>query len=178
MRFVGIAALLLGCAMPAQAAVMYEIKGTADVWTDDFQGNFAHVGLFEFTGLGALDSPFSQDALWGPGGLSIQAVGGHYNMLSFDLKWADAPLAGFLDGKLHAVTGWADGGYGGPEGGISYSLTIKTARIYETPEFYGGPPEFVLGAPIPEPASWAMMIGGLGVVGVAMRRRKAVVSFA
>ena len=33
-------------------------------------------------------------------------------------------------------------------------------------------------AAVPEPASWAMMIGGLAVAGAAMRRRKAVVRFA
>ena len=31
---------------------------------------------------------------------------------------------------------------------------------------------------VPEPASWAMMIGGLGLVGVTMRRRRANVQFA
>ena len=33
-------------------------------------------------------------------------------------------------------------------------------------------------AAIPEPASWALMIGGLGIVGASMRRRKTAVSFA
>lgn len=33
-------------------------------------------------------------------------------------------------------------------------------------------------APVPEPATWAMMIGGLGLAGAMMRRRKASVSFA
>jgi hypothetical protein len=38
---------------------------------------------------------------------------------------------------------------------------------------------FDTGAPaVPEPATWAMMLGGLGLAGVAMRRRKTVVSFA
>ena len=31
---------------------------------------------------------------------------------------------------------------------------------------------------IPEPTSWAMMIGGLGLAGMQMRRRKTAVSFA
>ena len=35
-----------------------------------------------------------------------------------------------------------------------------------------------LSGPVPEPASWAMLIAGMGVVGAAMRRRRAAVSFA
>lgn len=31
---------------------------------------------------------------------------------------------------------------------------------------------------VPEPASWAMMIGGLGLVGASMRRRRAAIRFA
>jgi hypothetical protein len=33
-------------------------------------------------------------------------------------------------------------------------------------------------AAVPEPATWAMMIGGLGLVGAAMRRKRAIPSFA
>lgn len=33
-------------------------------------------------------------------------------------------------------------------------------------------------APVPEPATWAMLIAGMGIVGASMRRRKAAVSFA
>jgi len=36
----------------------------------------------------------------------------------------------------------------------------------------------VIGGGVPEPASWAMMLGGFGLVGGAMRRRRATVSFA
>jgi len=37
---------------------------------------------------------------------------------------------------------------------------------------------FTAAPPVPEPATWAMMIGGLGLVGMSMRRRKTAVSFA
>ena len=37
---------------------------------------------------------------------------------------------------------------------------------------------FGTGNAVPEPATWAMMIGGFALAGAAMRRRKAVVSFA
>jgi hypothetical protein len=32
--------------------------------------------------------------------------------------------------------------------------------------------------PVPEPASWAMMIGGFAIVGAAMRRRRTSIAFA
>lgn len=35
-----------------------------------------------------------------------------------------------------------------------------------------------ISAPIPEPATWAMAIAGMGIVGMAMRRRKTKVGFA
>ena len=35
-----------------------------------------------------------------------------------------------------------------------------------------------IGGPVPEPATWAMFIGGFGLVGAAMRRKTANVSFA
>lgn len=46
-----------------------------------------------------------------------------------------------------------------------YADYVKLKSLTETPA-------------VPEPASWAMMIGGLAVVGSAMRRRKMAVSFA
>jgi len=36
----------------------------------------------------------------------------------------------------------------------------------------------ITGGAVPEPASWALMLGGFGLVGGAMRRRRAAVSFA
>ena len=52
-------------------------------------------------------------------------------------------------------------------GYLDYSkLTINTRVVDPGPD------------PIPEPATWAMMISGFGLVGAAMRRRRVSVSFA
>ena len=54
-------------------------------------------------------------------------------------------------------------------GGQNYSDTPYTLVFSETPD---APP------PVPEPASWAMFIGGFGLIGASMRRKKVKVSFA
>jgi hypothetical protein len=50
------------------------------------------------------------------------------------------------------------------------------------PQNPGGSSDVVLFStgtpPVPEAATWAMMVAGLGIVGAAMRRRKTAVSFA
>jgi hypothetical protein len=49
--------------------------------------------------------------------------------------------------------------------------------IYSTGHHVAPPTDPVNGA-VPEPASWAMMIGGFGMVGAAMRRRRTAIRFA
>lgn len=72
--------------------------------------------------------------------------------------------------------------------GIDYTLYLTgfagSGALLSTPEndtksaklrgYIGAAPS----AAVPEPATWAMMIGGLGLVGMTMRRRKTSVSFA
>jgi hypothetical protein len=65
--------------------------------------------------------------------------------------------------------------------GVAFSGTARSID-------FGGTANFVafdnitfgseIAGGVPEPASWAMMIGGLGLVGGAMRRRRTAVSFA
>lgn len=64
--------------------------------------------------------------------------------------------------------------------GTPYFLNYINTGELEPDGFWGpnvflGEPTFT--EPVPEPASWALMIGGLGLAGVMMRRRKAAVSF-
>lgn len=57
-------------------------------------------------------------------------------------------------------------------------LTMPTATEDFPHGWFGGNVQFGT-APVPEPASWALMLGGFGLVGGAMRsRRKAAVTFA
>jgi len=85
-------------------------------------------------------------------------------------------------------------------GGFTYNATFDTifygAQLYSgteaAPTFLAGTYDLVqyrtgtagtlvitLGSsPVPEPITWAMMVGGFGVVGGAMRRRNMVVTYA
>lgn len=50
---------------------------------------------------------------------------------------------------------------------------------YQLTDFYSGAPiSLVISNAVPEPATWAMMIGGFGVVGGAFRMRRTKVSYA
>ena len=87
-----------------------------------------------------------------------------------------------MDGEWHTGHG---GGYG-----ASYPLgdfwteyfTFTKARVFTDFEYVHPTtgPGFFYGSHygVPEPATWAMMLGGFGIVGAAMRRRKVLVAFA
>ena len=71
--------------------------------------------------------------------------------------------------------------WGGNRGTTFYKLHFDTPTagvVLNRGNFSGGV-LFATGiTAVPEPASWAMLIAGMGAVGVAMRRRKVNVSFA
>ncbi len=68
-------------------------------------------------------------------------------------------------------TGISSSNIAGIEAGLAY-INIHDAT------FPGGEIRGQLLAPVPEPATWIMLIGGFALVGSALRRRKMVVSFA
>jgi choice-of-anchor C domain-containing protein len=94
-----------------------------------------------------------------------------------------------------SATGGATVGYVFPMAGVSrpnnmlwtemtYVFTASSASTTLSfasttgGQFFGPALDNVSVVAVPEPATWAMMIGGLGLVGVSMRRRKTAVSFA
>ena len=82
---------------------------------------------------------------------------------------------GRLESDIFSIAGLPTDNFGYPQGyagidglsGISYAI-ITTQFGHNS--VYVGPVNAELSAP--EPASWALMVGGFGLVGGAMRSRK------
>ena len=133
----------------------------------------------------------------------LQAVGfnwdGNFNALvaagdKFDANGATTlnfaqPLSGMTVMGIH----FGGGGPGGVGNGTAfYRFDAGTALhaidllyhgssgvvIYSTGHVPPPPPPPVEQGAVPEPASWAMMIAGFGLVGAAMRRQRTAVRFA
>jgi hypothetical protein len=142
--------------------------GNADVtnsWLSDFDNAspFIQNGqLFTGNDTGCIVSAFAFGSLKGCtpylGDIEVGVAGG------------DSGGPQFLNGKLASVTSYGLT-FGGDFGDIDENLNSSFG------EFSGYVPVYahrswLLGA-IPEPATWAMMIAGFGLVGGAMRRRRA-----
>jgi hypothetical protein len=98
--------------------------------------------------------------------------------------WDDVDGGGNLLGKIDLVRQFSDNCVGDPSGqycnwtaaGLAFTGVAKSIN-------FGGTANFIVydnitfgadvpgGGVIPEPATWAMMIAGFGLVGAAMRRR-------
>jgi len=81
---------------------------------------------------------------------------------------------GFSGGGAGGYSLTAKGGSGSGGGGGSFLAATATNRSDTTNigNGFASIELFAATTPIPEPASWALMISGFGVVGAAMRRRK------
>lgn len=89
------------------------------------------------------------------------------------LDWDGLTVGGFANSGWESFlfTADADGLYtleigvqNGGDGNVSSSTLLDSVRVRATP-------------PIPEPASWAMMVLGFGAAGTALRTRRRTVSF-
>ena len=89
------------------------------------------------------------------------------------------PLSGITIMGIHFGNG------GGAGNGTAFYRFDAGAALSALDLAYGGSSGVVIYStgeaqqgPVPEPASWAMMIGGFGLVGAAMRRQRTAVRFA
>lgn len=87
-------------------------------------------------------------------------------MHNFTLALSDGST---VSGSYHGDSG---AGFLGFIGSGVTSATITGTDFFAVGDFYVAKPVSV--DAVPEPASWALMIGGFGLVGGALRRRKAV----
>lgn len=112
--------------------------------------------------------------------------GGTFNELEFRLFGGNATTASFTlidDGGQtftflnQAITGDGRFGFRGINGQsiASVSFTVNNGGIVDVRQVRLDP---VFAAVVPEPASWAMMLGGFGLLGAAARRRKLAVTYA
>lgn len=68
--------------------------------------------------------------------------------------------------------------YSGSEATPTFINGVYSLELYGNPNVTGTLTITGVGGAVPEAATWAMMIGGLGLVGASMRRRVSKVSFA
>jgi len=87
------------------------------------------------------------------GGLTIQLGSAFLNFFGSQLFTGSTTAPTFLTGSFALLE----------DGDLDLPATLTIGEV---------------ASPVPEPASWAMMMAGFGIVGYAMRRRRAVVRFA
>ena len=178
LQFGTAATLLAFVATPATAAVL-AFNGTATAtaapFTDASCAPLAFRGLGAGSGTSNLGSfDYSQNVCTAGGGPVIG---------TFKLDFGSSSLTGLLDGvSVLRAPGFADQFF-------TYVLTGGTGRFagatgsftnIGTVDNRGGPPSRLalnftgsIDAPaVPEPASWAMMIAGFGLVGALARQRR------
>ena len=165
MRSVAIALALLAAPLPASAAVLVVDTGWQDdvlraagrptdnsAWTFTI-ANGAHFSLTDCCNTGdiyTLSGDFSGFTTVGAGASDIRGTG------SYGSSWLNPALGKFT--KYFGAGTYTFSITGNGAGGIPAGLGLR------------------LDSAIPEPASWAMLIAGFGLVGMAQRRRTAVVS--
>ncbi|HWJ70941.1 MAG TPA: PEPxxWA-CTERM sorting domain-containing protein [Sphingobium sp.] len=179
MRKLLIAALLGGCVtVPAHAEpneIVYELSGMLRIFTSSMTTGEVTGVRYETGVMTGMCTLWCQSHRV-DGGFSLSSD--PYLSVSFHY---DDPLLAAHDGVWRVGQGhgsfWL---YAGGDVGELYEYTFASARTYivswDDPEPSRVPSWVMTG--VPEPMTWAMMMGGFALVGALMRRREITVSFA
>ena len=97
--------------------------------------------------------------------------GGAFNLLSFDYLESGTGIS--VTSGANSL--WLDAYTSGTATANFFGVTSVS---FVSNDYSGNQLDNIRVAGVPEPASWAMMLGGFGLVGGAMRSRRKVVSFA
>jgi hypothetical protein len=174
--FAALAALTLAYAPSAQATT-FVLPSANFALTNGTVASPSFTAFYfnSFGSTGAFDDTFEftvpQDGLASVS-VSTSFSGGSSNKLTF--------TDFIINGTAYALIA-SPGGQSRTIGDIPItSGVLNTIRVIGTitgSGIYTGTVTFT-SSPVPEPASWAMMIGGFGLIGAAMRRRTTTVRFA
>jgi hypothetical protein len=202
-----VVAALTAFAAPAQALTVFsdsfdtENGGHTALNYSGF-ANFTTVGSVDIVKSGAYGITCSGscvDLVGSPGAGALVSDFFNYSAgdkitLSFDLGGSQRLAATSLSKFVFEMTSTTDGFFADafsllsndPFATYSYSFTASAAGLLQFA--FSSPGKGTVGplldnvvlditSAIPEPTTWAMMIGGLALVGVSLRRRKTTVSF-
>jgi hypothetical protein len=175
-----LAALLLASSMPASAVT---ITGVMDIFGSNYfdpangfvpagYGNQSGTSVVIGSGIefGFDDGANLDTADFTNTSLTISDLTGpNHNSVPISYSFT-ADVAGFF-GNLHLVSSSLPGTYSVSGNTLTYNADAISDSGTRSVVF-----SFSGGA-VPEPASWAMFIGGFGLIGGAMRRRKVAISF-
>jgi hypothetical protein len=139
------------------------VTGNWGVYYKDgtYAGSELNTGAWTLLGSGTVGG----DNMLNVGGLTIDA-GQTKALYIFDFSGEQNYNNGF---ETHSN---ADLTFAGGRGNYGFFDDTLDDRVWS------GAVNYNLGGAVPEPASWAMMLGGFGLVGGAMRSRRRAISFA
>jgi hypothetical protein len=157
-----------------------DLFGTPNV-SGHVSGTLPGSVVFDVTGDGAINDYLH----------SLQFGSSFSFLLTLSGQAVDAPICPNTGGTDCSLPGFAldllnsaGTGYlltGDPDGQTAFSWTLAQVQVNTdgstTPTIYPGPgggaPALTISTPVPEPATWVMMIVGFGAVGLGLRRRTA-----
>lgn len=139
------------------AANVRSIGSGWSTWSGGYTGNVLYTN-------GATSFTINFDTA--VGGFGLFAEPNPFDIFTLTMTLSDGSI---VSGDYSGSSGAGFLGFVG--NGIS-SATISSSTDFAVGDFY------VASGAVPEPATWAMMIGGFALVGASMRRRSMAVSFA